>query len=318
LYLRGLYLLERRGIALAADYFTRATQKDPNFARAHAGLADALEFFPYYSGVPAAKVEPRVRAAAERALQLDPTLAEPRVALAMAHWHAYRWKEAEEEFKRAIAADSTAAAAHTQYGRYLLSVANIPAAIEEFRKARKLDPLASTSSVWLSHSLNYVGQFAAADEEAKRARDIDPTSFNNRSMLVFDVVAAGKYAQARELVGDGNFPSFFKGFAAWALEKSGDKIRAAAVRKELDAQPDTTWAVHLSRVYAYLATADTAKVLSEMEASLAQHEMLAQTLPLVDRLYDPVRHTARFAEVVRKSGLEGRGLTGPMGGRPAK
>ena len=74
----------------------------------------------------------------------------------------------------------------------------------------------------------------------------------------------------------------------------------------------------LPRVYAYLATADTAKVLSEMEASLAQHEMLAQTLPLVDRLYDPVRHTARFAEVVRKSGLEGRGLTGPMGGRPAK
>lgn len=318
LYLRGLYLLERRGIALAADYFTRATQKDPNFARAHAGLADALEFFPYYSGVPAAKVEPRVRAAAERALQLDPTLAEPRVALAMAHWHAYRWKEAEEEFKRAIAADSTAAAAHTQYGRYLLSVANIPAAIEEFRKARKLDPLASTSSVWLSHSLNYIGQFAAAEEEARRARDIDPTSFNNRSMLVFDVVAAGKYAQARELVGDGNFPSFFKGFAAWVLEKSGDKTRAAAVRRELDAQPDTTWAVHLSRVYAYLATADTAKVLSEMEASLAQHEMLAQTLPLADRLFDPVRHTARFAEVVRKSGLEGRGLTGPTGGRPAK
>src|SRR6185503_15761597 len=182
LYLRGLYLLERRGIALAADYFTRATQKDPNFARAHAGLADALEFFPYYSGVPAAKVEPRVRAAAERALQLDPTLAEPRVARAMAHWHAYRWKEAEEEFKRAIAADSTAAAAHTQYGRYLLSVANIPAAIEEFRKARKLDPLASTSSVWLSHSLNYSGDIAAADEEARRARDIDPNSFNNRTM----------------------------------------------------------------------------------------------------------------------------------------
>ena len=320
LYLRGLYLIERRGpgVQLAADYFTRAIQKDPNFARAHAGLADALEFFPYFAGVPAAKVEPRVKAAAERALQLDRTLAEPRVALAMAHWHAYRWKEAEEEFKRAIAADSTAAAAHTQYGRYLLSIANIPGAITEFRKARKLDPLAATSYIWLSHSLNYSGEFAAAEEESRRSRELDPNTLNNRTILPFDMVARGKCDQALKILGDARFPIGFNGFAAWSLEKCGDKARAAAIRKELDAQPDITWMIHVSRVYAYLATPDTAKVLSEMEASFAHHEIIAQTLPFVDRLFDPVRHTARFAEVVRKSGLEGRGLTGPTGGRPVQ
>jgi serine/threonine-protein kinase len=318
LYMRGLYLIERRGpgVALAADYFTRAVQKDPNFARAHAGLADALEFFPYFAGVSAEKVEPRVKAAAEKALRLDPTLAEPRVALAMAHWHAYRWKEAEEEFKRAIAADSTAAVAHTQYGRFLMSLGNIPAAIDEFRKARKLDPLAATSSIWLSHSLNYMGQFAAAEEESRRARELDPNTLNNRTVLVFDMVAAGKHAQALSVMGDAKFPIGFNGFAAWSLEKAGDKARAAAIRRELDAMPDSTWMVHESRVYAYLATADTAKVLSEMEEAFARGEIIAQTLPFIDRLYDPVRHTARFAEIVRKCGLEGRGLTGRYGGRP--
>ena len=320
LYLRGLYLIERRGpgIALAADYFTRAIQKDPNFARAYAGLADALEFFPYFAGVSAEKVESRVKAAAERALKLDPTLAEPRVALAMAHWHAYRWKEAEQEFKRAVAADSTAAAAHTQYGRYLMSVADIPGAITEFRKARKLDPLAPTSYIWLSHALNYSGEFAAAEEESRRSRELDPATLNNRTILPFDMVAQGKCDQALKLLGDARFPTGFNGFAAWTLEKCGDKARAAAIRKELDAQPDTTWMVHVARVYAYLAIPDTAKVLSEMEASFAHHEIIAQTLPFVDRLFDPVRHTARFAEVVRKSGLEGHGFTGPTGGRPVK
>lgn len=77
--------------------------------------------------------------------------------MAMAHWHAYRWNEADAEFRRAISADSTAAAAHTQYGRYLLSVARIDDAIREFQTARRLDPLAPTSSVWLSHSLAYKG-----------------------------------------------------------------------------------------------------------------------------------------------------------------
>ena len=75
--------------------------------------------------------------------------------------------------------------------------------------------------------------------------------------------------------------------------------------------------VHMARVFAYLATPDTAKVLSEMEAGLARRELVPQWISLADRIFDPVRHSARFGEIVRRSGLEGRGLTGPNGGRPA-
>jgi serine/threonine-protein kinase len=319
LYLRGLYLIERRGagVAQSAKYFQQAIEKDPGFARAYAGLADALEFFPYFAGVASARVEPRVRAAAERSLQLDSSLAEPRVALAMAHWHAYRWNEAEQEFHRAIAADSTSAVAHTQYGRYLLSVGRVNDAIQEFLTARRLDPLAPTSSVWLSHALAYNGDYKNALQEGKRSRELDPNLWNNRTIIVFDMVAAGKFAEARTIVGSTFPPTPFDGMTAWILEKSGDKPRAAMIRKTLDAMSDTTWMVHTARMYAYLATPDTAKALSEMETALTQKELLAQAIPFIDRFYDPVRQSARFAAVVRKAGLDGHGFTGVNGGRPA-
>ena len=317
LYLRGLYLIERRGpgVRRAADYFTQATRKDPKFARAYAQLAAALSFFPYFAGVPASRAELPARAAAEQALRLDSTLAEPRVALAMAHWHAYRWKEAEDEFRRALNADSTSAVAHTQFGRFLLSTGRIYPAIQEFRTARRLDPLAATSSAWLSHALAYTGDYEAAFQEGKRSRELDPNLWNNRSMPAFDLIAAGRFDEAREVVGNDPPPRVFDGMTAWNLEKIGNKARAAAIRRALDV--DTTWLVHTARVHAYLATEDTAKVLDEMEVALAKGEIIAQTIPFLDRLYDPVRRSARFAAVVRKAGLEGRGFTGPNGGRPA-
>ncbi|HEY0242646.1 MAG TPA: protein kinase [Gemmatimonadaceae bacterium] len=317
LYLRGLYLIERRGpgVRRAADYFTQATRKDPKFARAYAQLAAALSFFPYFAGVPASQAELPARAAAEQALRLDSTLAEPRVALAMAHWHAYRWKEAEEEFRRALNADSTSAVAHTQFGRFLLTTGRIYPAIQEFRTARRLDPLAATSSGWLSHALAYTGDYNAAFEEAKRSRELDPDLWNNRTLPAFDLIAAGRFDEAREVIGNDPPPPVFDGMTAWSLEKVGNKTRAAAIRRSLDA--DTRWLVHAARVHAYLATDDTAKVLDEMEAALAKGEIIAQMIPFLDRLYDPVRRSPRFAAIVRKAGLEGRGFTGPNGGRPA-
>jgi TolB-like protein/tetratricopeptide (TPR) repeat protein len=320
LYLRGLYLIERRGpgVAQSAEYFSEAIRKDSSFARAYAGLADALELFPYFAGVPASRVEARVRAAAERSLQLDSSLAEPRVALGMAHMHAYRWSEAEQEFKQALAADSASPVAHTQYGRFLLSVGRVPDALREFRTARRLDPLAGTASMWLSHTLAYAGDQSAAWEESKRARELDPNLVTSRTILPLDrLKPVPHFADARAIVGTDVPPIPFNGMMAYTLQSVGDTAQASAIRKRLDATPDTTWLVHMARAIAYLATPDTAKALSEMEAGLARREFVPQWMPLLDRMFDPVRRSVRFAEIVRRSGLEGRGLTGPNGGRPA-
>src|SRR5687768_12774160 len=313
LYMRGLYLVERRGagVARAADYFTQAIEKDPRFARAYGALASALEFFPYFAGVPAYRVEARARAAAERSLELDPTLAEPRVALAMMHWHAFRWDEADAEFRRAIAADSASSVAHTQYGRYLLSVGKVQEALSEFRTARRLDPVAATSSVWLSYSLSRIGDKAAALAESNRARELDPTLITTFTVLAVDRVNAGRRAEARAMVVDARPPMPFNGMTGYVLEKSGETSRAAEVRKTLDTTPDTAWMIHTGRAMAYLATSDTAKALSELEAGLSQRETIAHWIPFIDPMWDPIRGSTRFAEILRRAGLEGRGPDSP-------
>jgi tetratricopeptide (TPR) repeat protein len=233
----------------------------------------------------------------------------------MAHMHAYRWNEAEQEFKRAIAADSALATAHTQFGRFLLQTGRVPDALRELQTARRLDPLSGTATVWLSAALSLVGNHAAW-EESKRAQEIDPNLMTVRTILPLDRISQHRFDEARAIAGKDPAPIPFNGMMAYILQVTGDTARASAIRKSLDATPDTTWLVALARGYAYLPI-DTAKALSAFESGVARREFVPQWEPFPNRMFDPVRQSARFAEIVRRSGLEGRGLTGPMGGRPA-
>ena len=319
LYLRGIYLIEHRGagVARAADYFTQAIHEDTTFARAYAALAQALELFPYFVEISSQRVEARARAAAEKSLQLDPTLAEPRVALAMMHWHAYRWNEAAAEFGRAIAADSTLPVAHTQYGRFLVSQGDVAGALTQFRIARALDPLAPTASVWESHMLSLMGEDAAAWEESKRARELDPNLFTARTVLAWDRAQAGHKDDARKIVGEPiTFPVIFLGFSAYALQLAGDTVRAADIRKKIAARPDTTYGVHMARSYVYLSIGDTSSTFMELERAIDRGEIVPQQLLFVERGLDVVRHSARFAAIVRRVGLDPRAFATPTRGRP--
>jgi serine/threonine-protein kinase len=319
LYLRGEYLIEHRGpgVPRAAEYFTQAIHQDTTFARAYAALADALELFPYFAGVSARSVEARVRAAAEKSLELDPALAEPRVALAMMHWHAFRWSQAEAEFRRAIAADSTLPVAHTQYGRFLMDTGRLPEALREFRTARALDPLAPTASVYFSHVLSMMGEHDAAWEESKRAREIDPNLFTARAILSYDRAVTGHLDEAKAILGETAMSSGFVGLTASVLQLTGDTARVEAIRRELEAKPDTTWMIHTAKAYVYLARRDTSRALSELEEGVERGEIVPQQFIFGDRILDPVRQSPRFAAIVRKLGLADRGFTAPNGGRPA-
>jgi hypothetical protein len=139
-----------------------------------------------------------------------------------------------------------------------------------------------------------------------------------QTILSYDRITVGRLAEARAVVGDNILPIPFNGQRAYTLQSTGDTAAAAAIRRTLEATSDTTWMVHTARVYAGLATPDTSRVLSEMEAALTRRELLPQFVAFVDRIFDPIRHTARFAAIVRRAGLEGRGLTGPTGGRPSR
>ena len=319
LYLRGRYLLERRGkgVSRAAAYFSQAIAKDSGFARAYAGLSEALELFPYFAATPAHDVEGRATAAATRALALDPRLAEPHAALALAQMHAFHWGAANQEFRLALEADSTSPTAHIQYGRYLAYTGQILAARDQFRIARRLDPLAATPSVWLSRMLSLSGDHAGAEEEASRAWELDSTLSLAHNELALDRLDAGSFAEARSALAPGEEAEPWSGVSAFVLASMGDTAGAAAIRRTLDSLPPNTWMLNTARAFAYLGIPDTSKALAALEAALRAREITPNWQPFADRMYDHVRSSARFAKIVKGFGLDGRGLTSPLGGRPA-
>lgn len=146
LYLRGLFHWNRRSapdLLLALRFFDEATQIDPAFARAWAGLALVYAVIPigFTPPIPMAESRSRMEHAAERALALEPTLAEVHAARGLAYHFAWRWQDAEREFLRAIELNPHDATAHQWYAEHLAKVGRGDAAQRAIRRALELDPL---------------------------------------------------------------------------------------------------------------------------------------------------------------------------------
>ena len=308
LYLRGSYLLERRGsaVAKAVEYFERAIAEDSTFARAHAGLAYALLLWPNFGGPPPRTIGHRATAAARRALALDSTLAEAYTALAIAHQGALRWPEAGEAFRRAVAADSGYAPGEYQYGHYLIHVGRVADAEAPLRRGRAADPLSATGSVQLAYCLALLGRYDEAIAEGRRAYDLDSSLSVVHSTLARALLISGRPDDAHALA-RAKLPVPFNGVAAYVLGATGDSAAAAAIVRELEARPRGDWQRARTLGYAYLGIGDTARSLSALENAANPGE--GPLVPLVDPMFDRVRRSARFAAVVRGFGLDDRVIT---------
>ena len=145
LYLKGRYFLNKRtadGFRQAADYFQQAIDKDPNFARAHAGLADTYALMSTWYIGPQNELMPKARAMALRALELDESLAEAHASLAMIKEnYDYDWLGSEKEFRRALQLGPQYAIAHQWYAESLSWQGRFPEAFAQSEQARRLDPL---------------------------------------------------------------------------------------------------------------------------------------------------------------------------------
>jgi eukaryotic-like serine/threonine-protein kinase len=318
LYLRGRFLLQRRGpgVRQAVQRFEEAIARDSAFAHAYSALALALQLVPYFEDVRAASLRDRTVAAARRALALDSTLAEPHTALAMVHQHAYAWNASETEYQRALALDPMEADAHIQYGRFLFYTGRIAAALAEFRRARELDPYSAVASAWVGHLLQLTGREREGLAEVRRALEIDST---NPPALVMmgaihrqrgDPEAARAYAEKLWHA----MPTW-RMVAASSLAALGDTARARAMVRMLE-QAEERGAMHhyrLSQLYGSLG--DTARMLDALERATAAHEIWPTYSSMSERQYDKVRANPRFAAIVRRVGLDPRIFTAPDGGR---
>ncbi len=178
-YLRGRFHWNKRtatGIQQAAGYFHAAIDQDPNYAVAHAGLADTYNALGYYNIRPPRDSYPQAIAAAESALRLDDTLAEAHASIGFARLFYDRdWEAAERELKRAIELKSAYATAHQWYAWYLLIMERFDAAVTAMRRAQELDPLSLVINDHLGYCLFLSGREADARAQLARTIELDPT-----------------------------------------------------------------------------------------------------------------------------------------------
>jgi tetratricopeptide (TPR) repeat protein len=248
--------------------------------------------------------------AAHRALALDSTLSEAHVALGLAHMHAWEWSAAEEEFGRAIAADSTDASAYTQYARFLLYTARPREALVALNHAQKLEPYSAVISGWIVASLSMLGRNDEALAESKRALEMDSTTAPVIHISTLAYVAAGRNAEAKRLAERSplKMPPFVLQLA-YADGMSGDRDGALKIAHEFEVQHPRPWFSETVIAFAHLAVGDTARALDAFERSTEAREIWPTFTPICDRSFDPLRGSPRFAALVRRVGLDERLFT---------
>ena len=253
-YLRGVYQYQRRGagVQLAVKAFSDAIAKDSTFARAWAGLGQALVSSTEYADAPIRDVLPRAQAAAAQAVRLAPDLAEAQLAAATAAMFADQWAEAEPLFRRAIELDSSLALAHQFYARFLWASGRIEQAVTQALTARTLDPLNSAVLGNLGPILTAAGRREEGFETARDAFEMDSTVQVAITGYAHTAVAAGKLSEARAF-GDRvlrySTDPRARGAAAYALGRGGDTARARAVYEEMVRRHDE-WRTAMARARA--------------------------------------------------------------------
>ncbi len=299
LYLRGQDKLSRRGQSVkeSADLFREAIHQDTLYARAYSGLSMALALFPYFQGVPAKDVNDGLVSVAQRALDLDAALAQPHVALGMAHWFGYRWDSAETEFQTAIRLDGRHVEARVQYARHLFYRGRNAEGLNQLRAARAEDPASALVLSWMSYGYYLDHQMDSALVESRRALENDSANMTSLGLGAMVRLGNNLLEEARKLAERG--PKAFLS-NEYVLAKSGDPAAARQRLQELDAETPQPWMAESRRAHAYLGLGDTARALSALERATDGKEIWFVVFGLTDPIYAPIRGSARYQELLRR------------------
>jgi eukaryotic-like serine/threonine-protein kinase len=314
LYVKGRYYWNKRtnaDLKTAILFFDQALEKDPSYALAYSGLADAYSVLISYGGDPN-EVIPKANAAAEKALELDPTLAHPHVVLASNKFeYAFDFASGEADYRKAIALDPSDASAHHWFSLDLANIGRIQEAIDEVERAHQLDPLSPIISVVRANPYLAARRFDKVIEMTNKLLAEDPNIGRAHSgMLAAAYWGQQKYSDSIQeskigarLEGDKNLAE-----VAEAMEtgfRSGGKngaLRSAiqvqlAIRKAGKSFVSPYW---IAANYADLGDKDHA--FEWLETAYKEHDAGIVGIP-TDFLLDNLRSDPRFAELVRKIGF---------------
>ncbi|HJQ23115.1 MAG TPA: winged helix-turn-helix domain-containing protein [Blastocatellia bacterium] len=308
-YLQGRYFWNKRSaeaINKSIDYFNQAIEKDPGYALAYVGLADAYLVLPLLSESPPQVA--RAKAAARRALEIDEQLAEAHATLGgIASDNEWDWAEADRQFRRAIELDANYATAHQWYGEYLDRLGRSDDAIRELQQAEQLDPLSLVIHASLGQVLYHARRYDQAIEQMRKTLEMDPNFLNARLHIGLIYLqkqmyreALGEFQKALEL---SNGATNIVALVGAAQALSGNRAEAEKALSHLKALVKDGRAQARDLAIIYIGLGDQERAFAALAQALEDRSWLISLLK-VDPYFDPLRTDARFAGLLARVGLQ--------------
>ncbi len=311
LYLKGRYHFARRNrddVNKAIASYEQAIKLDPNFALAYARIAEAYNQMPNYPYASPLDAFPKAKAAAEKAIALDPTLSEAHTAMGNTLTSLDRnWPEAESEFKKALELDPKSATAHYRYAsEYLISVGRTKEALAEVEKALEIEPLDPNMVANLGRQYLYDGQRERGLEQARRAYEADPSFVIARLIYGMTLNATGSYADAialseKYLLDDPNNQQMLM-VAGYAYGRSGRLSDAERVIERFRDISKTQYVIPSFVAVVFGAMGEKDKAFAELDKSIEQHDSWFRWAK-VEPLFDPLRDDLRFKAMLKRMNL---------------
>jgi serine/threonine-protein kinase len=319
LYLRGRFLLERRGnetLHRAVGLFQQAIALDSTFARGYAGLAQALMVLPDYSDTPADSVYGLSLRAANRAIALAPTLAEAYAARGTVGYLTGKWADGIRDLRNATNLDPQYGMAFKWLGQALAYSGHLDEAKSFLVRATELDPLLAVP--WLNYGeyLFIIHRDSAAIAAYRRALQIDP-SFSMSAYDIMRVLAASGRTQeaVAELTkfDEAGSTAWQLGVRAYVLAKVGRVPEARAIARRLDAQVAANSGAAIGAAQAHLGLGDIDTTVDRMIRAAIRGAMGYFSTPD----YDPVRTHPRYPELLLAAHLDDQPIAQWKGRAPA-
>ncbi|MCX6611902.1 MAG: tetratricopeptide repeat protein, partial [Acidobacteria bacterium] len=304
-YLRGRWLWNRRteeSMRRSIDAFDQSIAADPNFALAWAGLADSWALMASFSAEPGARTHPNARAAANRAIQLDPKLAEPHASLGMISFFSdWDGPAAEREFLLAIGLQPNYATAHHWRGLNLAAMGRLPEALKELEEARRLDPLSLIIGTNVGWMLYQSRRYDDAIAEFRRTLELDANFPRAHTRLGITLLLKGEAASAEKelrkaLELSGGDP-YISGVLGYALARSGQRDAALKIASSLIDLSRSHYVPPFGLALLYLGLDDQKSALDWLQKALSDRST-TMVYAKVDPILDPLRSKPQFLKLL--------------------
>jgi tetratricopeptide (TPR) repeat protein len=311
--LQGRYLYWNKrteeNLNKAIEHFQSAIKEDSSYAAAYVGMADCYNALGAVQMGALPPIEARRRAvdAATKALALDAASAEAYSALGYANHYNWQWTAAETDFKRAIELNPNYANAHNFYAGYLMSRGRVDEAIAASNRARELDPFSLSISANRGFLLENARRYNEAIEQLRSVISMDPNHYQAYWFLSHTYAANKQFAEAvmaaEKAVDLSHRAPGALGILGLAYGLAGNKTEATKILKELLELNKSRYVTAAALVNVYIGLGDKDQTFVWLEKAYQERSnyiAYVEVFPILD----PVRSDRRFADLVRRVGLE--------------